>query len=314
MAAADDCSRPRPHGGPCRGDRIRRGVLRRSRRRGERRPAPVAGRRRAVHEHRRAWVRRRQRRAGALALRADASHLELSYEDSAPPFDPVAHVARSPVDPAAAVADRPIGQLGLALVVDMAERISYVRLDGRNRIVLALRRQAALNTPADPAGGRAGSSSRSPRSTCASTTARRCLRGASSSRPRAPRSGSSRATRTCCSAGARCGSGASRSGSIVRPKHLRLVRRQRRRQPAALEVLRDQRVVGGLDAVLHRQVERGRRLAAAADADQDHVGLGQVLRRLAVVVREREVDRLDAVGVLLALARRRRSGRCGGST
>ena len=54
---------------------------------------------------------------------------------------------------------------------------------------------------------------------------------------------------------------------------LRLVRRQRRRQLAALEVLRDQRVVGGLDAVLHRQVERGRRLAAAADADQDHVGL-----------------------------------------
>ncbi len=86
-----------------------------------------------------------------LALRADASHLELSYEDSAPPFDPVAHAARSPVDPAAAVADRPIGHLGLALVVDMAERISYVREDDCNRIVLALRRQAGLSTPADPA-------------------------------------------------------------------------------------------------------------------------------------------------------------------
>jgi len=86
-----------------------------------------------------------------LALRADASHLELSYEDSAPPFDPVAHAARSPVDPAAAVGDRPIGHLGLALVVDMAERISYVRVDDRNRIVLALRRQASLSTPADPA-------------------------------------------------------------------------------------------------------------------------------------------------------------------
>ena len=61
------------------------------------------------------------------------------------------HVARSPVDPAAAVADRPIGHLGLALVVDMAERISYVRADGCNRVLLALRRQAALNTPADPA-------------------------------------------------------------------------------------------------------------------------------------------------------------------
>ena len=86
-----------------------------------------------------------------LVLRADSSHLELSYEDSAPPFDPVAHAARSPVDPAAAVADRPIGHLGLALVVDMAERISYVRLDDRNLVVLALRRQAGFSTPADPA-------------------------------------------------------------------------------------------------------------------------------------------------------------------
>jgi anti-sigma regulatory factor (Ser/Thr protein kinase) len=86
-----------------------------------------------------------------LALRADSSHLELSYEDSGPPFDPVDHVAKSPIDPAAGVADRPIGHLGLPLIVDMAERISYAREDGRNRILLALRRQAALNTPADPA-------------------------------------------------------------------------------------------------------------------------------------------------------------------
>ena len=86
-----------------------------------------------------------------LLLRVDRSHLELSYEDSAPPFDPVAHAARSPVDPAAAVADRPIGHLGLALVVDMAERISYVREDGCNRVLLALRRGDALNTPAGPA-------------------------------------------------------------------------------------------------------------------------------------------------------------------
>ena len=82
-----------------------------------------------------------------LALRADASHLELSYEDSAPPFDPLERLARSPVDPAAGVGDRPIGQLGIALVVDMAERISYAREDGRNRIVLALRRQGAVDGP-----------------------------------------------------------------------------------------------------------------------------------------------------------------------
>jgi len=33
----------------------------------------------------------------------------------------------------------------------MAERIRYARLDDRNRILLALRREAELNTPDDPA-------------------------------------------------------------------------------------------------------------------------------------------------------------------
>lgn len=78
-----------------------------------------------------------------VALRAGPSDLELTYEDSAPPFDPVEHHARSTVDPAAAVEDRPIGQLGIALVVDMAERVRYVREDGRNRLQLVLRRQAS---------------------------------------------------------------------------------------------------------------------------------------------------------------------------
>ena len=106
----------------------------------------------------------------------------------------------------------------------------------------------------------------------------------------------------------------SRSGAMVSPKHLLAVRHQRGRQLAAVEVLRDQRVVGRLEAVLHGQVQRGRRLAAAAHAHQDDVGLLQVAVRLAVVVRQAEVDRLDAVVVLLALARRRRSGRRGGWT
>lgn len=77
-----------------------------------------------------------------ITLRAGPSHLELSYEDTAPPFDPVDHHARSVTDPAAGVEDLPIGQLGIALVVDMAERVSYTREDGWNHVRLALRRQA----------------------------------------------------------------------------------------------------------------------------------------------------------------------------
>jgi serine/threonine-protein kinase RsbW len=84
-------------------------------------------------------------------LRVDASHLELSYEDSAPPFDPLDHLARAPVDATASAADRPVGQLGIPLIVNMAERISYAREDGCNRTRLALRRHAAVNTPGGPA-------------------------------------------------------------------------------------------------------------------------------------------------------------------
>jgi serine/threonine-protein kinase RsbW len=86
-----------------------------------------------------------------LALRADASHLELTYEDSAPPFDPLRHVAGSPFDPPVSLVDRPIGQLGIPLIVNMSERIAYTRADGCNRIRLALRRQSGVSTPADPA-------------------------------------------------------------------------------------------------------------------------------------------------------------------
>ena len=48
----------------------------------------------------------------------------------------------------------------------------------------------------------------------------------------------------------------------------------------ALEILGDQRVVGRLQPVLHGQIKAGRRLAAAADANQDHVGLGEKVETL----------------------------------
>ena len=86
-----------------------------------------------------------------LALRADDSHLELTYEDSAPPFDPLDHVAKSPIDPPTSLVDRPVGQLGIPLIVNMAERIAYARADGCNRIRLVLRRQGGVSTPADRA-------------------------------------------------------------------------------------------------------------------------------------------------------------------
>ena len=79
------------------------------------------------------------------------------------------------------------------------------------------------------------------------------------------------------------------------------VRFDRARERAAVEVVRRQGIVRRLDPELERQVEAGRRLPAARHADQDHVGLPELVVAEAVVVREREVDRLDAVLVLLVV-------------
>lgn len=78
-----------------------------------------------------------------LRLRVEPTHLELIYEDGAPPFDPLEAVARTPVDPAADVADRPVGGLGLVLVTSLPERVDYAREGGCNRLRLTLRRQPA---------------------------------------------------------------------------------------------------------------------------------------------------------------------------
>ena len=53
---------------------------------------------------------------------------------------------------------------------------------------------------------------------------------------------------------------------------------------------------GGLDAAIG-QIDRGRRLRRAADADQHDVGLVDRIDMLAVVMREREVQRLDAAEI-----------------
>jgi anti-sigma regulatory factor (Ser/Thr protein kinase) len=76
-----------------------------------------------------------------LGLRVDPTHLELCYDDCAPPFDPVDYAARAPTDSEADVADRRIGELGIVLVTGMADRVTYAREDGWNRVRLALRRQ-----------------------------------------------------------------------------------------------------------------------------------------------------------------------------
>ncbi len=79
-----------------------------------------------------------------LALDLDAQRITLAYDDCAPPFDPVARGEASSADldaDAADVAQRPVGQLGLALILSLVDEASYVRERDSNRLRLALRRQ-----------------------------------------------------------------------------------------------------------------------------------------------------------------------------
>ncbi len=77
-----------------------------------------------------------------IALGADTRRLELEYEDCARPFDPVAGGGVTAQDLDADVADRPVGQLGLALVLSLADDASYVRENDLNRLRLVLSRKA----------------------------------------------------------------------------------------------------------------------------------------------------------------------------
>ena len=62
-----------------------------------------------------------------LAIDATVTHLSLRFEDEAPPFDPLRHLAESMPHRHLPAEQRPIGGLGLPLVADMAERFEYAR-------------------------------------------------------------------------------------------------------------------------------------------------------------------------------------------
>src|SRR5690606_10509017 len=63
----------------------------------------------------------------------------------------------------------------------------------------------------------------------------------------------------------------------------------------ALEVFIGQRVVGGVDAVLHRHIQAARGFAAARNADQDDLGLAVVIDLGAIVVLHRVVHGVDTL-------------------
>ena len=66
-----------------------------------------------------------------IVLEATPGRIRITYEDTAPAFDP-----RMP--PPAPAEERPVGHLGLVLVRSIARELSYERVEGRNRLGFSL--------------------------------------------------------------------------------------------------------------------------------------------------------------------------------
>lgn len=79
-----------------------------------------------------AWVR--------VGLAADATQVQISYEDATPAFDPRCRAVQATADLQGDAAERPLGRMGIPLVLQMAASIRYERQAGLNRLWLVLRR------------------------------------------------------------------------------------------------------------------------------------------------------------------------------
>lgn len=73
--------------------------------------------------------------AGALTIEVepDQERLTVTLVDDGPPFDPFSE--RAP-DTTLSVEDRPVGGLGIHLVRELMDEVSYERRDGRNVVTL----------------------------------------------------------------------------------------------------------------------------------------------------------------------------------
>lgn len=74
-----------------------------------------------------------------IELQATPQWLALCLRDSAPPFDPLLHLANVAPDLDPPEAERRVGGLGLPLVAQMSEGLAYAHVEGRNRISLRVR-------------------------------------------------------------------------------------------------------------------------------------------------------------------------------
>jgi serine/threonine-protein kinase RsbW len=70
----------------------------------------------------------------SIAFEYEEGEIQLIYEDSAPPFDPLA--ARRRTDIESTINERRIGGLGILITIGLTEKGDYSYVEGRNRIIL----------------------------------------------------------------------------------------------------------------------------------------------------------------------------------
>ena len=77
-----------------------------------------------------------------VSLSNEEDGVTLLYEDSAPPFNPLAAAPAEPRTLANAVESRPVGGLGVLLVDQLVRDARYAYEDGRNRLWLRVPRRS----------------------------------------------------------------------------------------------------------------------------------------------------------------------------
>ena len=72
----------------------------------------------------------------SITFEEDKGDVKLTYEDSAPPFDPLDAGRRTDVE--STIRERRVGGLGIFISIGLTEKANYSYVEGHNRICLRL--------------------------------------------------------------------------------------------------------------------------------------------------------------------------------
>src|SRR5438105_461685 len=81
-----------------------------------------------------------------VGLDVDPQWITLAYSDTAPPYNPFGCDVEAP-DETLSVEERPVGGVGVYLIVTMADHVEYAHAGGWNRIRVLMRPDASHPTP-----------------------------------------------------------------------------------------------------------------------------------------------------------------------